>query len=97
LRVASLPAGAKVTIRCTRKRGRCPFTKRTRTYVNATPLARYESWFRQRRLPAGTVITVRITKSQWVGLLVRFTTRRAKQPRRQTLCLQPGATRPTGC
>jgi hypothetical protein len=97
LRVLRLPAGAKVTIRCAKKRGRCPFTKKTRTYRRATRLARYESWFRKRAFPPRTVITVRITKSQWIGRVVRFTTRRARQPRRQTLCLQPGAARPTRC
>lgn len=97
LRVAGLPAGAKVTVRCARRGGGCPFKRKTRTYRRATPLARYESWFRDRRLRPRTVITVRITKSQWVGLLARFTTRRARQPRRQTLCLQPGAARPTRC
>ena len=97
LRVARLPAGSKVVIRCARKRGRCPFKSRTRRYAQARRLARYEALFKRRRLPPRTVITVRVTKAGTVGLLVKYTTRRGKQPRRVTRCLPPGAARPSAC
>ena len=97
LRVARLPAGSKVVIRCTRRRGRCPFKSRTRRYAQAKRLARYEALFKRRRLPPRTVITVRVTKAGTVGLLVKYTTRRGKQPRRAVLCLPPGAARPSAC
>jgi hypothetical protein len=53
--------------------------------------------FRQRRLPVGTVIEVRITRAGFVGKVVRFKTRAGKVPKATTLCLQPGETKPGRC
>jgi hypothetical protein len=97
LRVARLPARARVAVACARKRGNCPFKRRTRRYPAGKALDRFEGLFKSRRLLPRTVITVRVTAPGLIGLFVRYTTRAGKRPRRQQLCLQPGQRRPTRC
>jgi hypothetical protein len=55
------------------------------------------SAFKKRKLPVGTRIEVRVTKKEWIGRVIRFTTRSNKIPRVQTLCLAPGKKKPGKC
>ena len=81
LRVADIPAGGRVEIRCTvpkrAPKSACPFTRKTFTpkkgVVNAL------SSFKKKRLRVGTVVEVRITAPQSIGRVVRFTVRRKRR------------------
>jgi hypothetical protein len=46
---------------------------------------------------AGARITVAVTASNTVGRVKTYTVRRKGDPRIQTLCLVPGALKPTRC
>ncbi len=40
------------------------------------------------------MIEVRITARGWIGKVVRYTMRKGKLPKAETLCLAPGASKP---
>jgi Ca2+-binding RTX toxin-like protein len=96
--VKNVPAGGVVRLTCRSRRARaCPFKSKRRESVDGTPKMNLLRLFRQRRLPVGTVIEVRITRAGFVGKVVRFKTRAGKVPKATTLCLQPGETKPGRC
>jgi Putative metal-binding motif len=93
LRVSDAPTGARVTVRCLGKR--CRLKRRTATVrangaVNLRPLVR-------RRLRPRTTLEIRIVAPNSIGKVVRYRIRRGRIPPGQTLCLPPGARRPTRC
>ena len=53
--------------------------------------------FLRKRLRAGTVIEVRVTKPNTIGAVKRLTVRRNRNPTITTRCLPPGAKRPARC
>ena len=92
--VRTLPATATVEVRC---RGpRCPFKKRKVAPRDGT--ARLTKLFKDRALPAGTVIELRALAPGMVGKVVRYRLRtRQRLPRSTRLCLPPGAASPAAC
>jgi PKD repeat protein len=91
LSVSRAPKCAVVAVSC---RGRsCPGRRVTRfTGRGALRIRRFE-----RRLRAGTVLTVRISKGDSIGKLTQFRIRSGKGPRRRDRCLRPGETRGSAC
>jgi hypothetical protein len=93
LQVAEAPAGASVTVTCSGKRMGCPkeqtFTTSAKGSVSMTKLFR-------KRLRNRVVVTVAVTTPNMVGRVKRFTNRRGKFVS-QTLCLAPGAQKPSKC
>jgi hypothetical protein len=90
-----LPAGGAAQLLCSG--AGCPTRRRT---AKATPAGRANllRFLGRRRLPAGVVVEVRMTAPGFVGKVVRFTMRsRGRQPRRASLCLPPGAAKPSRC
>ena len=84
LSVLRAPRCALVTVSC---KGRsCP-AKRARGYVGRGPL-RFRRF--ERRLRAGAVLTVRISKNDLIGKHTVFKIRRNKEPQRRDRCLRPG-------
>ena len=83
------PLGSRIEIRCVgARRGACPFTKKLipRTTRRVTTLTRY--FKRKRILAAGTVITVRVTRSGRIGTYERLVTRRGRKlPRVTVRCI----------
>jgi hypothetical protein len=51
----------------------------------------------ERRLPAGTVLRVSVTKPGTIGKFTRFILRRGTAPARRDLCLRDGARGPSAC
>jgi Putative metal-binding motif len=92
LLVVRAPAGATVTISCSRKGGRCPFKRKTVPVKSARKLKLTS--LKRVRLKNHTVISVRVTKPGFIGNLYRYEVRVFKGGRRTTRCLQPGETRP---
>jgi Ca2+-binding RTX toxin-like protein len=98
--VKDVPAGGVVRLSCDPPRGArkaCPFESKRRESVNGTKKMNLLALFKRRELPVGTVIEVKITKSGFVGKVVRFKTRRGKVPKATTLCLRPGKEKPGKC
>lgn len=91
LSVSRAPKCAVVAVSC---RGRsCPARRVTRFVGRrALRIRRFE-----RRLRAGTVLTVRISKGDSIGKLTQFRIRSGKAPRRRDRCLRPGETRGSAC
>jgi hypothetical protein len=85
------PRRVNVRIRC-RGRG-CPFRKRRLRMRRR--LLRVHSF--ERRLRAGMVIRVIVTRRGFIGKYSIFRIRRNKAPARKDLCLRPGARRPRRC
>ena len=84
LSVLRAPKCARVRVSC---RGRsCP-AKRASRYIGSGAL-RFRRF--ERRLRAGTVLTVRISKGDLIGKLTRFRIRRGRVPSRSDRCLRPG-------
>jgi hypothetical protein len=87
--------GASVTASCRTKGKRC---KGTRDFSRATAAASTRlRGFEGKRLPVGAKLTLRATKSGTIGAVKTLTIRRRKAPALRTLCLPPGATRPSAC
>jgi Calx-beta domain len=86
--VVTLPAGAAIEARCV-GRG-CPFSVR-RSRPNVTPL------FGVARLRPRTTIQLLVDYPGQIGKVFKYTIRAGRNPRVNTLCLPPGATKPTAC
>jgi hypothetical protein len=93
LLVRDVPAGGKVQLRCS-GRG-CPFrTRAAKVTKGSANLAK----LLKRRLRAKAIIEVRVTAPDFIGTATRFTMRdRGRAPKKATLCLAPGATKPGRC
>lgn len=92
LSVARAPTCAVVKVSC---RGRsCPARSVTR-FMGRRGRLRFKRF--QRRLPAGSVLAVRVSKGDSVGKYTRFRIRSGKAPRRRDRCLLPGETRGSAC
>jgi hypothetical protein len=91
LSVSRAPKCAVVAVSC---RGRsCPSRRVARfTGRGALRFRRFE-----RRLHAGTVLTVRISKGDSIGKYTQFRIRSGKAPRRRDRCLTPGDTKGSAC
>ena len=85
------PGGSDVTVRCRARR--CPYRRKTVTAGSkALRFRRLE-----RRLRAGTVIEVFVTKDDAIGKYTRFRIRRGREPGRVDGCLFPGEPKPGSC
>jgi hypothetical protein len=91
--VAGAPVGALVELRC--QGGGCPPRQRVR--VRRAGDVKLRRYLGGRRLRAGAVLEVRVTLRGTIGRVARFRFRKGKVPRRASLCLDPGATRPAAC
>ena len=97
LRFVNLPARTTARIVC---RGpgcrkvvyKRRFNKRTKSVNFARTRA-----VRRLRLRPKVIFEIQLTRSKTIGQVVRFTTRKGKAPRRQRLCLRPGARRAGRC
>ena len=75
---------------CTRKANGCPFKSKK----GGASLAKL---FKRAKLKPGAVLEVRVTQPGAIGKVFRFTIRKKKAPKQQTLCLAPGAKAPSAC
>jgi hypothetical protein len=86
--------GARVTATCRTKRNkRCT---RTRDLARTAASVRMRG-FEGKRLPVGAKLTIRVTKEGRIGAVKTLTIRKRKAPSIRTLCIPPGATRPSAC
>jgi hypothetical protein len=91
--VLAVPAGATIDLRCAGTG--CPFTHRTTTVAKAKSVSLL-SLFKHRRLRAGTTLTLRVTAPSRIGL-VKTQKVTAGRLKTTTLCLAPGAAKPSAC
>jgi PKD repeat protein len=85
------PKGSTVRVICHGRR--CPY--RRARHVSRTGKVRFRGL--QKRLPAGTVIEVFVTKPGTIGKYTRFRIRAGKPPRRLDRCLLPNSSKPSRC
>ena len=81
------PHTASVTVDC-RGRG-CPLRRLTRAPGRIRTFERF--------LPVGVAITIRVTRTGYVGKYVRLVIRARAAPERRDACLLPGHSRPAAC
>jgi hypothetical protein len=81
------PRGAAVAVTC-RGTG-CPLRRLSLRPGRIRQLERF--------LPVGVTITIRVTRTGYIGKYVRFVIRSHAAPKRTDSCLLPGRTRPTRC
>jgi hypothetical protein len=86
------PADSKVLARC---RGRGCGARRARATIGPRGSVRIRRF--QRRLRAGAVLELLVTKPGFVGKYTRFRIRKRRPPLRTDLCIQPGATTGSAC
>jgi hypothetical protein len=93
LEAYAVAKGTTILVEC-HGRG-CPFA----TWHLAKPANSINllSRFRHRHLRAGTRITVRITRRQWIGKSYSFTIRSGRGPKVRKTCLAPGRVTPMAC
>lgn len=84
------PSGASVEIRCTGRS--CPARRYTRERGKSTVYRTFA-----RRLRAGVVLEIRVTKPRTIGKYTRFLVRRNAAPARLDRCLMPGDRTPVRC
>jgi hypothetical protein len=84
LSVLRAPVCARVRVTC--RGSSCP-VRRVSKYVGRGPL-RFRRF--ERRLRAGTVLTVRISKNDLIGKFTQFKIRKVGAPERDDRCLRPG-------
>ena len=53
--------------------------------------------FKRARLPPGAVVELRLTAPGAIGKVLRLAVRKRKPPKRSSLCLPPGASKPARC
>jgi PKD repeat protein len=87
------PKGANVLVRCRGKS--CPKKAGRASRLSKGGQLRFKQL--ERRLRAGTRITVQVTQPGFVGRVTRFGMRKKAAPKRADLCLPPGAKRPAAC
>jgi hypothetical protein len=93
LRVAKLPAGARVRVRCAGRR--CPFRRRTVAVRRGRSLDLRRALGRAaKRLRAGQTLDVLVTAHAYDGKLFRWRPRRGRGPRLATRCVPLGNTKP---
>ena len=107
LRATGVLQGMMLRLTCT-GRG-CPFAKRAtserascagaaRSSCSTSSSIDLSPAFSHRRLRAGSRITIRITRSNWVGKYYSFAIVAGKPPNIALSCLAPGSSRPgVGC
>ena len=93
LSARNVPAGVRIEVRCSGKG--CP-KRYTRNITKRTSSVSLLKAVR-RALRAGSTLEIRMTRSGYIGRVVRYPIKRGKLPVSSTLCLQPGATRATEC
>jgi hypothetical protein len=87
LSVSHLPAGAKVKISCTApKHKHCPFKSKMLTSSKGGTLA-LTSFFKKRKLAAGTAVAVVVTAPSMLGRQVTYKIRKGKKPTTKITCL----------
>jgi hypothetical protein len=88
------PRGARIELRCSGVT--CPVRAVVRVArTGATPV-RFPM-IERRRLRAGAVIRIAVTKQDRIGKYTRFVLRRNAPPARRDMCMRYGATRPSAC
>jgi hypothetical protein len=100
LTARNLPANSNVTISCAAPKGtksRCPIKSTSRGFAKATASSPLAGLFKKSRLPANTVIVVRISAPGVRGRRITLTTRKGLAPKRTTGCVAPGSTTPASC
>jgi Ca2+-binding RTX toxin-like protein len=96
LRVSGAPKqGAKLSVRCKSKRKGCPFKRKSVKLRDGG--ANLTKRFKGKRLKPGAVVELRITAPGTIGKVQRLVIRKRKEPKRVTLCLAPGASKPQRC
>ena len=91
LSVSNVPAGATVTLRCSRG---CPRSRGVAVHGGSANVHRL---LRHRKLRPGTALELRVTAPGMIGTVWDFKVRRGVLPRFTTRCLAPGAGAPTRC
>jgi len=95
LTVRGIPADATLYITCVG--GGCLFRSQTVTHPTAQAEASLTRILGRARFKPGTIIEVRITARNAIGKVLQWTVQRNKTPKLTSLCLVPGATKPTAC
>jgi hypothetical protein len=95
LRLRDVPAGTRVTLRCSVRR--CVRGPATVEVARPTASLDLRARLRRRSLRPGTVLDVVVTRPGETGQAWRYRVRRGKPPRRSELCVPASTTRPRPC
>jgi hypothetical protein len=96
IEVTDLPRGSVVAISCKTARKGCPFKGKRLTAVR-TGKWLLKKPFKNRWLPAGTRIEIRVSRPDAIGPAVTYVMKVRKVPKRTERCVVPGVKAPTPC
>jgi hypothetical protein len=88
--IRGVPRGSRVRLTCRTSNRKSCGNFGTRRRGKPVKFGR----LRGKRLAAGTVLVVRVTKPNYIGRFIRITVRRRKDPRKQFMCMNPGTSKP---
>jgi hypothetical protein len=91
--VSAVPAGATVDISCVGRR-KCPFRHTSVTVKRANAQVSFTRLLRGRQLPVGLTVAIRVTDPQSIGGYAALLIRRARLPRLEFRCMNPGQRTP---
>ncbi len=106
MQLSRLPARSTIEVRCTAPKSRrgtgrvanaCPFKKLTLKNTKTNGRRSLAAVFRRHLMPVGTIVEVRVRRTNYVGQLVRFQMRRGRTPVRTTTCLNSKKATPQKC
>jgi putative metal-binding protein len=96
LLITSASRGATAELRCSGRR--CPFKRKSVTAPAGGRINLLKTIKRYRgRFRAGQTLELRVTAPDKIGKVIRYPLKRGDTPVSRTLCLAPGATKPTRC
>jgi Bacterial Ig-like domain len=96
LQVQQLPAGARITVRCTGRR--CPVRSASRVAASSKrPVPAVEFRVFERTLHVGVTLEILISAPGEIGKYTRFSIRRGRLPLRVDTCLDPTGVKPVAC
>ena len=91
--IGGAPVGSTVAVACSSKKRGCTFASK-RLAVTSPKSLGLDKLFKKAKLRNKAVITVSITRPGAIGRVFTFTVRNRQSPKRKTLCLPPGASKP---
>ncbi len=89
--VSAITPGAKVELRCSGPKHACPFTKRT------LKVSKGKASVKRFTAKVGAKLDVVVTAHGFIGKVLRVPVIKNRFARLQTLCLAPGASKPSAC
>jgi opacity protein-like surface antigen len=93
LAIGGAPVGTTIDVTCASKKRGCTFRSKRMSVTSPTAFSLVKL-FKKAKLRPKAVITITVARPGFIGRVFTFTVRNRQSPKRKTLCLPPGASKP---